>query len=61
MAHTGRMFKIEAAEIVVARLPLKFRFETSFGVQTHKVVPLLILHGEGVQGVAEGTMEARPM
>lgn len=61
MAHTGGMFKIEAAEIVVARLPLKFRFETSFGVQTHKVVPLLILHGEGVQGVAEGTMEARPM
>ncbi|WP_291431782.1 o-succinylbenzoate synthase [Deinococcus sp.] len=55
------MFKIEAAELIVARLPLKFRFETSFGVQTDKVVPLLVLHGDGVQGVSEGTMERAPM
>ena len=55
------MFKVEAAELIVARLPLKFRFETSFGVQTEKVIPLLILHGDGVQGVAEGTMERAPM
>lgn len=55
------MFKIEAAEVMLVRLPLKFRFETSFGVQMEKLVPLLVLHGDGVQGVAEGTMEAAPM
>ncbi|WP_339093869.1 o-succinylbenzoate synthase [Deinococcus sp. VB142] len=55
------MFKIEAAELIVARLPLKFRFETSFGVQTEKVIPLLVLRGEGLEGVAEGTMERAPM
>lgn len=47
--------------MIVVRLPLKFRFETSFGVQTEKIVPLLVLHGEGLQGVAEGTMEFAPM
>ncbi|MXV21900.1 o-succinylbenzoate synthase [Deinococcus xianganensis] len=55
------MFTIESAELLVVRLPLKFRFETSFGVQTEKVVPLLVLHGGGVQGVSEGTMEFAPM
>lgn len=55
------MLRIGAAELLVVRLPLKFRFETSFGVQTEKIVPLLVLHGDGVQGVAEGTMEFAPM
>lgn len=53
--------QIESAEIIVVRLPLKFRFETSFGVQTEKIVPLLVLHGGGLQGVSEGTMEFAPM
>lgn len=55
------MLKIESAELIIVRLPLKFRFETSFGVQTHKIIPLLVLHGNGLEGVAEGTMEAAPM
>ncbi|AIZ44229.1 O-succinylbenzoate synthase [Deinococcus radiopugnans] len=55
------MLRIEAAEIMVVRLPLKFRFETSFGVQTARTVPLLVLHGDGVQGLSEGTMEVAPM
>ncbi len=55
------MLRIEAAEIMIVRLPLKFRFETSFGVQTARTVPLLVLHGDGVQGVSEGTMEVAPM
>ncbi|MFC4639866.1 o-succinylbenzoate synthase [Deinococcus hohokamensis] len=55
------MLTIEAAELLLVRLPLKFRFETSFGVQTEKLVPLLVLHGGGLQGVSEGTMEAAPM
>ncbi|MBB5236058.1 o-succinylbenzoate synthase [Deinococcus budaensis] len=55
------MLRIEAAEVMLVRLPLKFRFETSFGVQTEKLIPLLVLHGGGVQGISEGTMEAAPM
>lgn len=55
------MLRIDAAEIVVARLPLRFRFETSFGVQTEKLIPLLVLHGDGLQGVSEGSMEPAPM
>ncbi|WP_019587894.1 o-succinylbenzoate synthase [Deinococcus apachensis] len=55
------MFRIEAAEVLLVRLPLKFRFETSFGVQTEKLIPLLVLHGDGLQGLSEGTMEAAPM
>lgn len=55
------MFTIESAELIVLRLPLKFRFETSFGVQTSKIVPLLVLRGGGLEGVAEGTMEFAPM
>ncbi|KEF33862.1 O-succinylbenzoate synthase [Deinococcus sp. RL] len=55
------MFSIEAAEITLVRLPLKFRFETSFGVQSEKWVPLLTLHGGGVSGLSEGTMEPAPL
>jgi o-succinylbenzoate synthase len=50
------------AEVFVLRLPLKFRFETSFGVQTAKTVPLLVLNGEnGEVGLGEGVMEDAPM
>ncbi len=52
--------KIERAEVWVVELPLKFRFETSFGVQTSRVVPLLVLQGEGVEGYGEGVMTPRP-
>lgn len=55
------MLRIDAAELILVRLPLKFRFETSFGVQTEKLVPLLVLHGDGLEGVSEGTMEFAPM
>ncbi len=55
------MLTIERAELYVLRLPLKFRFETSFGVQTEKQVPLLLLHGGGLTGLSEGVMESLPM
>ncbi len=55
------MLLIERAELFVLRLPLKFRFETSFGVQTEKLVPLLALHGGGEVGLGEGVMEELPM
>ncbi len=52
--------KIERAQVIVVELPLRFRFETSFGVQTSRTVPLLILEGEGVEGYGEGVMTALP-
>ncbi|WP_457630832.1 o-succinylbenzoate synthase [Oceanithermus sp.] len=51
---------ISEAEVVVVELPLKFRFETSFGVQTERLVPLLVLRGEGLEGYAEGVMTRLP-
>ena len=55
------MLTIERAELYLMRLPLRFRFETSFGVQTERQLPLLLLHGGGLTGLAEGVMEALPM
>ena len=52
--------KITEAEVVIVELPLKFRFETSFGVQTSRIVPLLILRGEGLEGYSEGVMTPLP-
>ena len=50
--------QIERAEIHVVELPLKFRFETSFGAQTARVVPVLVLHGaDGSFGLAEAVMD----
>ena len=55
------MLSIQRAEVFVVRLPLKFRFETSFGVQTAKTIPLLALHTEaGLVGLGEGVMEDAP-
>lgn len=53
---------IARAEMFLLKLPLKFRFETSFGVQTAKTVPLIVLHGaNGEVGLGEGVMEDAPM
>ncbi len=52
---------IEEAEILLAKLPLRFRFETSFGVSQEKWAPLLILRSEGVEGYSEGVMEPSPV
>ncbi len=53
--------RIEAAELYTLRMPLKFRFETSFGVQTERVLLLLVLKGEGVEGYGEGVMTPLPL
>ena len=56
------LLHIARAEIFLLKLPLKFRFETSFGVQTAKTVPLIVLHGaNGLTGLGEGVMEDAPM
>ena len=49
--------KLESAELRVVRLPLKFRFETSMGVETERVFPLLRLRSGGLEGLAEGVMD----
>jgi O-succinylbenzoate synthase len=41
-------------------LPLRFRFETSFGVQTERHIIVLTLYGEGLEGYAETVMEHTP-
>jgi o-succinylbenzoate synthase len=49
---------VALAEIHMIEMPLKFRFETSFGVQTSKLVPILVLHdSDGTVGLAEGVMD----
>jgi o-succinylbenzoate synthase len=53
--------KIDAAEIRIIKLQLLRPFETSFGVQTERTIPLLTLYGEGLQGYAEGVMEEHPL
>lgn len=52
--------KIDAAELRLITLPLKFRFETSFGEQTERHIMVLTLYGEGLEGYAETVMEHTP-
>lgn len=52
--------KIDAAEMHLVSLPLKFRFETSFGVQTMRHLIVLTLYGAGLEGQAETVMEYTP-
>ncbi|GAA5334563.1 MULTISPECIES: o-succinylbenzoate synthase [Thermus] len=53
--------RLEGAELRILELPLKFRFETSFGVQTKRTILLLRLFGEGLEGLGEGVMERLPL
>jgi o-succinylbenzoate synthase len=53
--------KLERAELRVVSLPLLQPFRTSFGAMTDKTFLLLRLFGEGLEGAAEGVMDAAPM
>lgn len=53
--------KIDAAELRIIKLQLLRPFETSFGVQVERTIPLLTLFGEGLEGYAEGVMEELPL
>ncbi len=53
--------RLEAAELRILELPLRFRFETSFGVQEKRTILLLRLFGEGLEGLGEGVMEVLPL
>lgn len=52
--------KIETAELRVVSLPLLEPFVISTGTMTDKVFPLLILRGEGLEGIAESVVDTTP-
>ncbi|MGB0159807.1 MAG: o-succinylbenzoate synthase [Thalassovita mediterranea] len=51
---------IEAAELHILHLPLLTPFVISTGTMTAKTFPLLILKGQGIEGIAEGVMDPTP-
>lgn len=56
--HSG--IKIEAAELRIVHLPLVTPFVISTGTMTAKTFPLLVLKGEGLEGISEGVMDPLP-
>jgi O-succinylbenzoate synthase len=52
---------IERAEIQVIKLQLLHPFETSFGVESDRIIPILTLHYEGLEGYSEGVMDPLPL
>jgi len=53
--------KINTAELRVIKLNLLHPFETSFGVETERTIPILTLFCDGIEGYAEGVMEEAPL
>lgn len=53
--------KIERAEIQVVKLQLLRPFETSFGVEYDRIIPILTLFCEGQEGYSEGVMDTLPL
>ncbi len=53
--------KIDRAELRLIKLNLLRPFETSFGVQTERTIPILTLFAGGLEGYAEGVMEELPL
>ena len=49
------------AELRVVQLDLLRPFETSFGVETGRVIPILRLFSGGLEGVSEGVMDMLPL
>lgn len=52
--------RIDAAELRIVHLPLVTPFVISTGTMTAKTFPLLVLKGEGLEGIAEGVMDPTP-
>ena len=52
--------RIESAELRIVSLPLLTPFVISSGTMTAKTFPLLVLKGEGIEGVAEAVMDPAP-
>lgn len=52
--------RIESAELHIVSLPLLTPFVISTGTMAARVFPLLVLKGEGIEGVAEAVMDPAP-
>ncbi|WP_245595062.1 o-succinylbenzoate synthase [Leisingera daeponensis] len=52
--------RIESAELRIVSLPLLTPFVISTGTMTAKTFPLLVLKGEGIEGIAEAVMDPTP-
>lgn len=52
---------IESAELRVIKLKMLRPFETSFGVQLERTIPILTLYSQGLEGYSEGVMEGLPL
>ncbi|PIE13476.1 MAG: o-succinylbenzoate synthase [Rhodobacterales bacterium] len=59
-AITNTAIRIEAAELRIVSLPLLTPFVISTGTMTCKTFPLLVLKGEGLEGIAEAVMDTTP-
>jgi o-succinylbenzoate synthase len=57
----GDSMKIDRAELRIIKLQLLRPFETSFGVQNERTIPLLTLFCDGLEGYGEGVMEELPL
>ncbi len=53
--------KIDSAELRIIKLQLLRPFQTSFGTETERTIPILTLYSEGLEGYAEGVMETLPL
>ncbi|KIC39095.1 O-succinylbenzoate synthase [Ruegeria sp. ANG-R] len=61
--NTGTLrpgIRIESADLRIVSLPLLSPFVISTGTMTAKTFPLLVLKGEGIEGVAEAVMDPQP-
>lgn len=52
--------RVDSAELLIVNLPLVTPFVISTGTMTSKTFPLLILRGEGIEGIAEAVMDPQP-
>ena len=52
--------RIDGATLRLVRLPLVTPFTIATGTMTEKVFPLLTLHADGLEGLAEGVMDPLP-
>jgi len=53
--------QIDSAELRIIKLHLLHPFETSFGIEDDRTIPILTLFSQGLEGYAEGVMEVLPL
>ncbi len=58
--RTGAGLRIDSAELRLVRLELLTPFTISTGTMYEKIIPLLTLRADGIEGYAEGVMDPLP-